>query len=436
MSDSTSLKVFKCPSCGAPLDPERGASSMKCMYCGATIVIPEELQTTSYTSLSDATRLAKEGKLDEAARVYSRITGLKHEYALESVKSMAGLRDDEPRAPFSTPQAGPSYQAPSTPQPVYTPPKPRVGGGSCISGVVRFIILISILSTALPGLWRALQSQFPFELPFISEENSIIPAPFAKEVLSFSPSSLKDPRAIQVDGNGNILLFNYNSSDIQMFDPQGNEVFTMKITESDGRELNNSTMGVGSNGTIYVPGFDGIMLFDQNGGRLGEIRDDDHLFIIHYVTVGADDRLYARSNTGIIRFNDSRQIDLVISDETLEQISGEYPGTGAIGADAQGNIYFSGTFNKDVLKFSPTGEFISRFGGDFTSVREIAFDSYGRIYIVDFSDVKVYAADYNYIDRIDGAFWGVDFDSQGYMYAVTTNSDNVLKFEIRAPEVP
>jgi len=435
MTGNSSLEVFKCPTCGAPLEPEKGANSMKCPYCGASIIIPESLRTSEYKSLSDVTTLAKEGKLEEAAKIYSKITGLKHEYAMESVKSMAGIRDNQPPASYKTPQAVPTYQPPATPQPVYRPAAP-IKRRSCLSSAIRFIVLISILAASIPALFGEFKFQLPFDLPFFSGENPIIPQPFAKKVMSFSPSSHKDPRAIQVDGNGNILVFNYNSSDIQIFDPEGNEISLMKITESNGNRLNNDSMGVSKNGTIYIPGFNGILTFNENGERLQEITKTKDLFIIYTVTVGADDKLYARSSSGIARFDKNGEIDLFITDETLEEISGEYPATGAMGVDAQGNIYFSGTINKDVLKFSPNGEFISKFGGDFTSVREIAFDSYGRIYIVDFADVKVYNPDYHYIDRINGAFWGVDFDAQDYMYAVTTNSDDVLKFEIRKPDTP
>ncbi|MBL8063227.1 MAG: hypothetical protein JNK32_09430 [Anaerolineales bacterium] len=440
MQNDKSLSLFKCPSCGAPLEPETGTPTMKCPYCGASIVIPETLRTpepsSGHASLSDVTELAKQGKLDEAARIYSKITGLSHEYALISVKSMAGIRDEEPASSgpeiIRGPQVGTNYQTPPSVQ-VPSQPRVKVRGGSCISIVIRLVVLISILSAALPSLIKALPFKLPTDLPGFSEENPIIPVPFAKEVISFSPSSSKDPRAIGVDGDGNILVFNYNSSDIQIFDPEGNETSLMAITESNGRKLNNSSMAVSRDGTIYVPGFQSILVFNENAERLREIRNEEELFIIYSVTVGSDDKVYVRSNTGIIRLNENGEVDLKISEETIEEVSGESPGFGAIGADAQGNIYFSGSINTDVLKFSPNGEFISSFGGDFNSVRQIAFDGYGRIYVVDFFDVKVYDSNYGYINQIDGSFWGVDFDSQNYMYGVTTQTDNIVKYEIQKP---
>ena len=144
--------------------------------------------------------------------------------------------------------------------------------------------------------------------------------------------------------------------------------------------------------------------------------------------------LYAISNEGIIRLNSDGSTDLKITQETIEDVSGQSPGLGAMGVDAFGNIYFSGSINKDVLKFSPSGEFIESFSGEFDSVRQITFDNYGRIYVVDFFDVKVYDENGIFIDQIDGSFWGVDFDSQNFMYAVTSQGDNIVKYELKNPQ--
>ncbi len=36
---------FNCAACGAPNEPEAGASRMACSYCGANLTIPENLRT-------------------------------------------------------------------------------------------------------------------------------------------------------------------------------------------------------------------------------------------------------------------------------------------------------------------------------------------------------------------------------------------------------
>src|SRR5947209_11770052 len=40
----SNLISFECPRCGAPLQAAEGQSSVKCEYCGGTIVVPPELR--------------------------------------------------------------------------------------------------------------------------------------------------------------------------------------------------------------------------------------------------------------------------------------------------------------------------------------------------------------------------------------------------------
>lgn len=439
MTGSSSLEVFKCPTCGAPLDPEKGASSMKCPYCGASIVIPESLRTPEYSSLSDVSRLAKEGKLEEAAKIYSKITGLKHEYAMESVKSMAGIRNEEPASGYpravSQQPMRPSYQTPPQPQPVYTQPRVKVRGASCLSAVIRFIILIAVLSTAFPFILKALQ----FKFPAFSQEISVIPVPFADKVMSFSPGMSTDPRAIGLDKNGAIFVLDYNNDEVLIFDPEGNRITSIEVS-NNGNRIYASEMAVRSDGVVYIPAGDEILVIAENGNTLNEIQAD--FGNIHSIVMGANDVLYAKMTDGIVRFDENGAGTLVITTEILEEISGEFPGSGIVGADTQGNIYFSGTFNRAILKFSPNGEYIDQFGGnstsnftpgEFTSPRQITFDEYGRIYVIDFFDVQVFDANFNYINRIEGQFWGVGFDAQNNMYGVTNLGNDVEKYEIQKP---
>src|SRR4029453_4578796 len=42
MADTT--RLFKCPTCGGPLEPPEGQSAMKCPYCANTVIVPESLR--------------------------------------------------------------------------------------------------------------------------------------------------------------------------------------------------------------------------------------------------------------------------------------------------------------------------------------------------------------------------------------------------------
>jgi len=118
MAKDASMRAFKCPTCGAPLEPESGTLTMKCSYCGGTVIIPESLRTAPPSSgpsigevfqfglngvdlnqvmgnamhLPQAISLAQQGKIDEAADMYSKITGLAHPDAVKAMNEMAAGR--------------------------------------------------------------------------------------------------------------------------------------------------------------------------------------------------------------------------------------------------------------------------------------------------------------------------------------------------------
>lgn len=455
MQNDKSLSLFKCPSYGAPLEPEKSVSSMKCPYCGATIVIPESLRvpaaSRNYTSLSDVTTLAKQGKLDEAARVYSKITGLSHDYAMMSVKSMAGIREEalasNSYGNINPPKASPTYQVPPTPQPVYSQPRVRVRSGSCLTNVIRLVIFISVLAAALPALGSAFQFKLPFDLPsilpFFSGENPIIPAPFAKEVMSFSPGSFQDPRAIGVDGSGNIVVCDFNGGEIKIFDPTGNLISEFTASENT-NNVYITSIAVSQAGEIYIPN-GRILKFNEDGESLAEIGEEDAYY--NYVALGPNDTLYAMSDDAIVRFDGNSAVDLSIPSETLENLTGSPTGFGSIAVDQQGNIYFWGDFEPIILKFSPSGEYLSQFGGQddnagnltpgkFVSPHQILFDGYGRMYVVDFFNIQVLDSNGVYINQIDKGYYGAAFDSQNDLYATNTLSHDVVKFEIQKPNDP
>ena len=52
MPNDSSIRAFKCPTCGAPLEPQAGALTMKCNYCGGTVIIPQSMRTPAPGSSS------------------------------------------------------------------------------------------------------------------------------------------------------------------------------------------------------------------------------------------------------------------------------------------------------------------------------------------------------------------------------------------------
>lgn len=471
MSDSQSIKLFKCPSCGAPLDPTPGMAAMKCPYCGASVVIPETLRnstsaqssksTDAAASLSDVTRLAREGKLEEAARIYSKITGLNAEYAMMSVKSMAGIRDDEPQRP--TPPAAPPKAPTFSPGPfVFTPPQtssrpgepfvvdsapsmpvPRRRNRSCLGGIINLIVLIVVISSIFPSILKdlpfKLPTEFPFEIPFFSPGSSFIPEPFATETFAFRPRGMSDPRPVGVDGNGNIVVGDFGSKEIQVFDPAGNR--TASFTPDNDPYL--TTLAVSRDGVIYVPGRT-ISMYNLTGEKLGTL-GTENAFGYDHVVLGPGNSVHAVTMEAIVRFDRNGQINLSIPAETIEELTGDQSNLAQIAVDAYGNIYYWGTFDATIYKFSPEGEYLTQFGGDenptgsdfqpgrFVSPHQIVFDNYGRMYVVDFFNIQVLDENGNYLDKIEPGHYGAVFDAQNNMYAITAVDHEVVKYTVKRP---
>ncbi len=477
MAKDASMRAFKCPSCGAPLEPEIGTLTMKCPYCGGTVVIPESLRTPARSSgptlgeafefglngidlnqivgnamqLPEAISLAQKGRVDEAAEIYSKITGMDHSDAVAAVKDMASgravsLTPGRPGATwqqFETSYSEPSIQI-STPSISASTgtgiPRAASSGRGCglIVGIVAaaatLIVILVVAALLLFGNGGS--------------SATILPAGLASKTLTFGaegigPGMLQDARSLGVDGNGNITVVDYQDGRVQTFDPNGGFISTFSISAS-GEKVYVSGMAVSRNGDAYIVHNQKIFVYDSSGTEIKELGDDEHDY--DDVTFGDDGRLYALANDDtIVRFKQDGTIDLEIPD-TFSNVTGDSELDAHLAVDGLGNMYIVGAFNYLVLKYSPDGKFVNRFGGEaesatdgqpgkFTSPRDIAVDGYGRIFVSDFFDIKVFDADGVYLNSIgvaDGGPFGLTFDGQNNLYTVTSKN-KVLKFQLKKP---
>lgn len=106
-----SIKLLKCPNCGGPIDPPGGQSSMKCPYCGTSVVVPESLRkpdssrSASQENLfsgmdmgsmlgygaqwSQVVQLAQQGKKEEAVQKYLSFSSISEADARRTVEGLA-----------------------------------------------------------------------------------------------------------------------------------------------------------------------------------------------------------------------------------------------------------------------------------------------------------------------------------------------------------
>jgi len=475
MAKEASIRAFKCPSCGAPLEPEVGTLTMKCPYCGGTVIIPESLRTRPPSAgptlneafqfglngvdmnqsvgnamqLPEAISLAKQGRLDEAADIYSRITGMEHVDAIKAVQAMAGghavaLTPGRPGASFqgfsSSYSTTPAVQisSPSTfSGETYTPPAKKRSGLSCfiIIGIVACLgILAATLAIGGPML-------------FGNSFNPLGTILFASQTMSFGSEGIgqgmfQNARAIGVDGKGNIVVADFKDGRVQTFDPKGKFLSSFTVTDEKGKGVNADSISVSQDGKIYIPNGK-ILIYDESGQQLGQIGDDSHFY--ENIAMGTDGTLYAITfgDNNLVHFKRDGSIDFEIPDP-INAVTGSSGGFPKLAVDGLGNIYITNDTPPVILKFSPRGKYINQFGGEakdagqfepgkFVSPGGIAIDGYGRIFVDDFYNIQVFDSSGAYLNNISGGYYGIAFDGQNNLYATSVGDHNVVKFQVQKP---
>jgi len=99
--------TFQCPACGAALEPPTGAATMKCGYCGTSVVIPESIRAlprpaavpagaidfntliSKAIRMGEVVKLVRSGNQAEATRLYQENTGASAEQAAQVIHAIA-----------------------------------------------------------------------------------------------------------------------------------------------------------------------------------------------------------------------------------------------------------------------------------------------------------------------------------------------------------
>ncbi|MDQ3804064.1 MAG: hypothetical protein M3416_09575, partial [Acidobacteriota bacterium] len=230
---------------------------------------------------------------------------------------------------------------------------------------------------------------------------------YANEVLKFGaegigPGSFSDARSIAVDGEGRIYVGEYTGGRIQVFDAAG-KFLTQWFAD---RSMPLRGLAADRGGTVYVVQRGKIQRFEGTTGRpLGEVAYSRDLGFDD-VTVAADGGLVAawdHHTDDIVRFDAAGKPVKVIN----KAISGQTDRSELnlrVAVDGTGNLYALGTFNDAVLKYTPEGRFVNKFGGSggepgqFRAAHAIAVDNKGRVYVSDSKGIQVFDSNGRYLD--------------------------------------
>jgi streptogramin lyase len=164
-------------------------------------------------------------------------------------------------------------------------------------------------------------------------------------------------------------------------------------------------MAADRRGTVYIAQHGKINRYEGPTGKaLGEVPFSDG-WGFDDVTVGADGGLVAawyRNRDDIVRFDSSGNVVKVFRQAISGQTDRSELDT-RVAVDGLGNVYALGHFNSAVLKFTPEGKFVNKFGGSgeqpgqFRAPQAIAVDGRGRVYVSDIKGIQVFDSDGRFI---------------------------------------
>lgn len=406
MEKNKQPSALKCPSCGAPIEPQKDTSRLKCPYCGTTLNIPK------------------------TSRPYLRVSRSRSMPAQEEKR---GFKDE----------------APSTP----------AGNNPAFWLIISLFVVIYVFALIFkkPDNNYVVSTPYVYVSPIPSRTPTQRPS-FAKYFSTFGSAGIVsgkflDPSGLAVDGNGNIYVVDANGGRINVFDPDGNVTSTI-TTEKD---TNVNRIAIDSNGQILLWHNFEIHFYDMEGNETGV--KDDQFFLSGLIA--PDGLLYTISVEGVVsRYNQAGEIDLEIKN-AFETYTDSYDLTPDMAVDGLGNIYLIGLSNSWILKFGPDGTFLDKFGGPaqtifnmptstgnspfyglniptkqpgtFMWASSIALDDYGRVYVCDTDEVSVFDTKGRYIGSFDpkGICRSMAFDRENHLYILTDN-DTIDKYEIPA----
>ncbi|HKQ51756.1 MAG TPA: hypothetical protein VJT74_05260 [Pyrinomonadaceae bacterium] len=455
---------FKCTSCGGPLEYEEGgALTVRCPFCGSSIIIPEELRprpaaqphggggffdgilrmSERAANLQEIARLARAGNKIEAIKLYREIFGVGLAEAKLAVERMAaGEQPGHVSVSLHDVQAHPAVQQ-------MTHKAKRTA-----SWIVLAIVIL-IFAGVGAGIWGLVvglkhaagisshgsPSRPSGSGPFDTGDRQ--PAPgFASVGLKFGsegigPGMFKDARHVGVDGEGRIYVGEYlNGGRIQAFDANGK--FITQWTVDPKMPMRQLTAD--RKGTVYVVQRGEISRFDgATGNPLGKVAyssaTDHGRAYFDQVSATPDGGLVAVVNDDdIVRFDATGRVTRTIT-KAIGTQTGDPERVEGVAVDGLGNIYALSTHRGAVFKFSPEGRFINRFGsageeaGQFRAADAIAVDGKGRIFVSDIKGIQVFDSEGRYLDtfKVDGHMAdGLAFNDQNEL--LVAGRTQVLKY--------
>jgi len=375
-------QTFKCTNCGASLDYDgRAARTVRCPYCGTSIIVPEELRTAPRNQSRPAGKNAS-GVVLVGAIV---VVGLTFVWLL-------------------------------------LPKSPSTNGGD-VPKTLAIVTQAAVRTASSQGPVRPTSAPSPS---------------FAGKVLSFGsagtgPGTFNRATNIAVDGAGHIYVADRQGGRVQVFDSTGRFVTQWMVGNSKSILY---SLAADRKGTVYAT-VDGSI--ERHEGASGKLLDTlqysggNHFESIALAPDGSLAAMWYMEHPGtldpregvqgdLVQFDAQGKVTRVISSVVSDQTD-EPERDLRLAVDGLGNLYALSRHSYAVFKFSPEGKYINRFGSRGNSsqpdlfslgISAIAVDNQGRVFVVDSDRVLVFTSEGRYVATfpIGGSAYGMAFDDK------------------------
>lgn len=159
-------RSFQCPSCGASLEPPTGLTTMKCGYCGTSVVIPEDMRSTPRqdpefasplgvdlnrliahaSQMGAVARLARAGDQEAAIKLYQENSGADYQHAKMAIEAIASGKAPNLDMTSAAPVMAEVITAAAAARALEnsTRTRPRRRGNSC-GGTLVMVVILAVL---------------------------------------------------------------------------------------------------------------------------------------------------------------------------------------------------------------------------------------------------------------------------------------------------
>lgn len=386
-------QLFTCPSCNASLDAEADQNSVRCAYCGHTVIVPKQ----AFWERADSPDAAGKKRRPQI---------------------VVGDPASDPKRPAGQIK-------------IYRQRTSRTG---C---VLQSILWLTMLFFFCVFPLFFIIPFFP-QMTFLAEEwaplGTVVagagvqpagPNGFGGE--GTGPGRFQDARWVGVAGNGEVYVADYSAGRVQRFDA-GGQYLGGWMTEGT---TPLQDLAVDRAGNVYVVRDSAIQKYEGAAGRL----------LSPYAAEDRFDKIAAYPNGGLMGFSRHNFADHLVRldddglvvDRFPEAISGQVGGNvlsvKSLAVDGLGNIYALPTFEDSVFKFAPDGRFLNRFGsagggpGQFRAPMALAVDGRSQVYVSDFKGIQVFDDNGRYLRLITlppgHVAFGMAFNDQDTLYVAS-----------------